>query len=196
MLKKILIMLGLVVGAISCINMGATDTGKPSKAPVAETQVVNAAKTNSTVKKGTILRGKATKISDGDTITIEQQGVKYRIRFYGIDAPESSQVYGAKSRLALENIIKDKELKIVCKDKDRYGRIVGQVYSEEQDVNLAMLKLGAAWFYEQYARDNDAYRQAAAQAKREKIGLWSNPNPQNPSAYRREHKKQNVKRQN
>lgn len=182
----------MVVGAINFINMDATDIRKPAAitaAPVAlETPVVHAAKTNSRVKKGTVLMGQATKISDGDTITLEQQGVKYRIRFYGIDAPESSQIYGAKSRLTLEKIIKGKDLKIVCKDKDRYGRIVGQVFCAEQDVNLAMLKLGAAWFYEQYARANDAYRQAEAQAKREKIGLWSQPNPQNPSAYRREHK--------
>ncbi len=49
------------------------------------------------------LEGCVVRVADGDTVTVElDNGKRERIRFEGIDAPESTQSYGRKSR---ENLI-------------------------------------------------------------------------------------------
>jgi endonuclease YncB( thermonuclease family) len=37
-------------------------------------------------------------ISDGDTIKVLEDGVSKRIRFWGIDCPESTQAFGTKAK--------------------------------------------------------------------------------------------------
>lgn len=47
----------------------------------------------------TTIHGKVVKISDGDTITILEEGNKQtRIRFYGVDCPETGQDFGTVAR--------------------------------------------------------------------------------------------------
>lgn len=44
------------------------------------------------------LEGCVVRVADGDTVTVElDNGKRERIRFGGIDAPESSQTYGRES---------------------------------------------------------------------------------------------------
>lgn len=84
------------------------------------------------------LQGKVTRVSDGDTITVSSGGQKYRIRFLGIDAPESNQRFGAQSRnnLARELSACRNFVTIEYSEKDRYGRIVGKVLCNGKDLNL------------------------------------------------------------
>ncbi|CTU22603.1 thermonuclease family protein [Escherichia coli] len=49
---------------------------------------------------------KVVKIIDGDTITaLDNQNTSVKIRLYGIDAPESKQAFGQKSKQALSSAI-------------------------------------------------------------------------------------------
>ena len=74
--------------------------------------------------------------------------------------------------------------------KDRYGRLLGQVWLSEQDINLAQIEAGFAWHYAEYARDqrpSDRPRYAAAQeeARDARRGLWQDPKPIPPWQFRR-----------
>ena len=52
------------------------------------------------------IEGKVVKVIDGDTIDVlDNTSTKHRIRFYGIDAPESKQAYGQKAREFLASMI-------------------------------------------------------------------------------------------
>lgn len=44
------------------------------------------------------LTGSVYKIYDGDTITLHRDNKDYKIRFFGIDAPELKQEFGKESR--------------------------------------------------------------------------------------------------
>ena len=97
--------------------------------------------------------GRAT-VVDGDTLQIE--GVKERIRLYGVDAPESKQtcddargkryLCGSRSAEALAEII-GRNGRVQCfeEDRDRYGRIVAECATPRNTVvNAEMVRQGWA----------------------------------------------------
>ncbi len=94
------------------------------------------------------LNGKVIHISDGDTIhVLTNDKKKYKIRLNGIDAPESSQDYGNKSKENLKRYIYNKDVTVIYKSKDKYNRLLGTVYLNKQDINLQQIKDGYAWVY-------------------------------------------------
>ena len=100
------------------------------------------------------LRGKVVSIADGDTITVlDAQKVQHKIRFQGIDAPEKRQAFGTRSKEALSEKIGDKDVLVIWKEKDRYDRILGDVYLGKRHINLEMVQEGMAWHYKQYSKD-------------------------------------------
>ena len=128
--------------------------------------------------------GKVVGISDGDTITIiDTSNSRYRIRLDRIDAPERRQPFGEKSKQYLSALIFGKQVRIEYGKKDRYGRILGVVFCGGQEINLVMVQHGMAWHYSYY--DKTECYAAEREARRKKIGLWSDPNPVNPYDFRK-----------
>jgi hypothetical protein len=60
---------------------------------------------------------------------------------------------------------------------------IEQVVCNGIDANLEQVKLGMAWVYRQYASDQ-AYFEAEDEARKAKVGLWSQPNPTPPWDFR------------
>lgn len=140
----------------------------------------------------TSLNGVAQRVIDGDTIVlVDKSGQKHTIRFFGIDAPETNtkQPFGEEAKDFLASMIADKEVKIIVKDRDKYGRIVGIVKFEGKDINKIMVEKGYAWAYSYYT---EAYVAEHNKAKAEKIGLWADENSTNkaiePYKWRKSHK--------
>ncbi len=100
-----------------------------------------------TPNKGTIV-GAIIKVYDGDTITLQAQGKKHKIRLYGLDAPEIAQSFGVKARDYLLQLcpLHSKAL-VTIKNTDKYGRIVGIVSCNNTNVNAKLVKDGYAWAY-------------------------------------------------
>ena len=98
-----------------------------------------------------------------------------KVRLSCIDAPEMDQTpWGTEARDYLRSIA-GSTVKLVELDKDRYGRIVGDVYnSEEVNLNLALVKAGKAAVYDYFCEDTE-YKAAELQAKEAKLGIWSEP---------------------
>ena len=85
---------------------------------------------------------KVDRVVDGDTIVLMD---KTRVRLHGIDTPERDQPYGKQATRALDALIETKVF-VAEKDTDRYGRLVGVLYTPEGlNVNLAMVCGGHAW---------------------------------------------------
>ncbi|MEG1087780.1 MAG: thermonuclease family protein, partial [Cetobacterium sp.] len=95
---------------------------------------------------------------------------------------------GLKSLSVLKNMIDGKIVEVKEKDKDQYGRVVGEVYYNNKNLNLYMLETGNAWWYKQYAKDNVEFAAAQEKAKFEKLGLWKEDNPMAPWEFRRKNK--------
>ncbi len=134
-------------------------------------------------KEPKIISGIA-KVIDGDTIKIE----KKKIRFFGIDAPESKQLCkkawlsisflsfnksypcGEISTKRLKNKINNKF--IICKsnNKDRYNRFIAVCYKDKTNINSWMVSNGYAVAYRKYSKKFVSQENLA---KKEKLGLWS-----------------------
>ncbi len=118
------------------------------------------------------LSGRVVGIADGDTFTLltsDKQQVK--IRLAEIDAPESSQPYGNKSKQALSGLIFGKDVRVVVQTTDRYGRTVGRPYVGNLDVCEEMVRVGAAWVYRQYVVDESLF-DVENDARAARRGIW------------------------
>lgn len=130
--------------------------------------------------------GKCVGVTDGDTATVLVDGNRQvKVRFHGIDAPESSQDFGQRAKQKLSDLIYGKEVKVDILERDKYGRSVGKVYVGSTYTNYEMVKSGLAWHYVQYAKNDVELAFAEKQAKGAKIGLWSHANPTPPWNWRK-----------
>ena len=127
-------------------------------------------------------------IHDGDTMRLTCDGERIKVRLYCIDAPELAQKpWGRESRDHLRAIT-PQTVQLIRRDKDRYGRIVGEVIATTDDqqvnLNLEMVRSGQAALYRKYCRE-PRFREAHYQAQQAKAGIWSKPGlQQTPWEYR------------
>lgn len=137
------------------------------------------------------LRGTVVAISDGDTLTVlDASRRQHRVRLAAIDAPERRQAFGTKSRESLSAMAFRKDVVVDFQITEKYGRVLGRVLVDGQDVGLAQLRAGMAWHNVAYAKEQTplnriAYSEAESEARGLRRGLWSEPNPQPPWEFRR-----------
>ena len=126
---------------------------------------------------------KCTRVTDGDTITVTQNGFKSTIRLVGIDAPEKSrkkhdpgQPFSQTSTKYLAGMVLNNYVDIVPYGNDRYDRTLGVVYVDGKNVNLEMVKTGLAEVYRgkpAQGFDNGPYDKAENEARSAGKGMWS-----------------------
>ena len=139
--------------------------------------------------EGTIMR-----VVDGDTVVfLSTAGKQMTLRLAGIDAPEKGMPYGDLARKWLINLLNYGVVTAHTTKTDRYGRTVATVFSQGNDVNLALIKKGFAWHYKRYAceqtlGDVEAYARSESEAREKRVGLWQDESPVPPWLYRKCHK--------
>jgi endonuclease YncB( thermonuclease family) len=137
------------------------------------------------------LIGQVIKVVDGDTITIlDANKEQFKIRLSGIDAPEKNQAFGNVSKQSLSEMVAGKEVQVNYNKRGRYGRIIGKVLLNNEDVNLMQVKRGLAWHYKQYEREQEVedkalYAQEEYLAQKNRLGLWNDKNPIPPWQFRK-----------
>jgi endonuclease YncB( thermonuclease family) len=72
----------------------------------------------------------------------------------------------------LRQLLPNDVIRLKVKDKDRYGRVVAQLYYHNQDLGLELVRQGGAVVYAQYNNDM-SYQTAQVQAKQKRLGVWS-----------------------
>ena len=133
----------------------------------------------------TTFTGKVIKITDGDTIVVlTNDNEQIKIRLEGIDCPESSQDFGTRAKQATSDLCYGKQVKIIKSGEDKYGRTLGFVIVGDVNVNKELLRLGMAWHYKYFNKD-DELAKLEQEARKNNIGLWSQPNPVAPWDFRR-----------
>jgi endonuclease YncB( thermonuclease family) len=123
-------------------------------------------------------------ISDGDTLTVlnaEKHQVK--IRLAEIDAPESKQAFGQKSKQSLSDICFKKSVVVDDHGTDRYKRTLGRIKCDGVDANSEQVKRGMAWAYKKYLTDQ-SIADLEDTARASKTGLWADENPTPPWEFR------------
>lgn len=125
---------------------------------------------------------KVTKVFDGDTVQVQGQGLEFRIRMVAIDAPETGgskkkgQPYSQKATKVLRQLIQGKKVRLKQYGTGGYNRILAEIFSRGLNINLSMVRRGLAEVYRgRLSKNLDAalYKKAQADARRQKIGIWS-----------------------
>ena len=125
------------------------------------------------------------RVLDGDTVELSDN---QKVRLAQIDAPEKKQEGGPEAKLALERLVLNQTVRVEYEKIDRYGRIIGQIYLEDKDVNLTLVSEGWVWVYRAYPHEA-AYVYAEEKARIEHLGLWNTEAPLPPWEYRKLSKK-------
>ena len=128
-----------------------------------------------------IIEGKAI-VVDGDTIKINSE----KIRFSGIDAPESyfkgkeqfcfkdkkKISCGKLSKIFLIEKIGNQKVKCEIEAKpDRYKRKLGECFIEDKSLSRILVKNGYAFDYTRYSKKK--YLVEQEYAKKNSLGLWN-----------------------
>ena len=132
--------------------------------------------------------GKVSKVIDGDTIWVRSDSTTVKVRLSYIDAPELKQMFGMQSKKYLTSLVLDKNVEIHSYRRDRYKRVIGEVYihnnNESVFINAKLLKSGHAWVYKRY-RNNPYLMNLENFARMRKNGIWNLENPIEPWKYRK-----------
>lgn len=110
-----------------------------------------------------------------------------------IDAPEKSQPkWGAESLKKLLQLLPTGSDVTLNVDKiDLYGRVVAEIITKAKiNVNKKMVEIGQAVHYP-FQKGCDAYADLEKTAKKNKIGVWSDPTFQLPWTYRENNVREN-----
>jgi micrococcal nuclease len=112
--------------------------------------------------KGNKTYAKCVYVYDGDTIHVvfktpnSNECFKWVVRMNGIDTPEMKSKNAAEKKAAviardfLKNKILDKIIIVDCLDFDKYGRLLAEVFVEDNPVSLSqqMIECGHAKAYD------------------------------------------------
>jgi micrococcal nuclease len=117
-------------------------------------------------------------VTDGDTLTVADGR---RVRLAQVDAPETNQCFGSQATAALRVLTAGTSVVLRRPpggpEKDKYGRTLADVLVNGMSVNEALVREGAAEWYEQFA-DEDAdlarrLKAAEQEARDAGRGLWA-----------------------
>jgi endonuclease YncB( thermonuclease family) len=107
---------------------------------------------------------------------------KLTIRLVGIDAPEVShkkydpgQPFGQQSTKHLAGLVLNKPVDIKSHGPDRYGRTLGEVFLDGNNINLEMVKSGLAEVYRgtpAKGQNMETCWKAEEEARKAGKGMW------------------------
>lgn len=128
--------------------------------------------------------GKVVAVVDGDTLHVLTTSGVTKVRLADIDCPEKAQPFGQRAKLFTSELVFGKRVTVQFRDRDRYGRIVGQVtLPNGRILNREIIKSGYGWQFTKYSKDETLAKLQRA-AKAHGRGLWSVKNPIPPWEFR------------
>lgn len=175
-------LLSTVIATLFAVACSSSKVSSPS--PITITDTVQTSGTGRTL-------GKVVSVGDGDTIRVRTDASLITVRLACIDAPETAQApWGKLASDRLKELLPvgdPVELQVV--DTDRYGRTVAEVFRQNKNTNLQMVREGQAAVYRQYldgcSQNKDQYLQAELATQQQRLNFWSQDNPVMPWDFRR-----------
>lgn len=126
---------------------------------------------------------------DGDTIAVNMNGQVEKVRFVGVDTPETHkpntpvQCYGPAAAAYTKSVIGQQRVRLVSDplstDRDRYNRLLRYVYLPDgTDVNEELIKHGYGFYYPYFPFSKSRQFEAdEKQAMASHRGLWAACHP-------------------
>jgi len=119
--------------------------------------------------------GVVVNVASGDTVTVWEKGKQYIIRLYGIDIPDDKQNFGQKAKKFTSDLVFNKDLIVIPKGIDQYGRIIGIIYIGKKCLNEEIIKKGLSWVSRTDCNEPsvcEIWLELETSAKNNKLGLW------------------------
>ena len=131
---------------------------------------------------------KVIRVVDGDTIVINYNGKKEKVRLLCVNTPESvhpdkkqnipmgkvASKY-TKKKLTGKYVKLEFEIKRL---RGNYGRLLAYVFIDGQNLNLDLVRQGLSPYYTKYGKSekyDSVFRAAEKQARKEKLNIWGDP---------------------
>ena len=162
------------------------ETKTPEEKPKIESGVVGESLlANEDIRKSPTYQ--VLRVTDGDTIHINYNGKNKKVRLIGLDTPETKdprkpiQCFGREATAKMTELAENKNIRLEFDktqgERDKYGRLLAFVYSEDSK-NLAyeMIRQG---YGNEYTYNSNPYKyqnefkEAARKAREENKGLWA-----------------------
>ena len=138
---------------------------------------------------GATQNARVVRVVDGDTVIVRIAGAEYRLRYIGINAPESVTPGAPVERMGHEaaaaNLAlvagRDVTLEKDVSESDRFGRLLRYVWLHDGDdwllVNRELVRRGFAnaVTYPPDVKYQEDLREAEAEARAARVGLWARP---------------------
>jgi len=118
-------------------------------------------------------KAKVMAVIDGDTIEIEGGE---RVRYIGIDTPETDECYGPEATEANRELVEGKEIILLrdIENRGKYGRLLRYVIVDGRFVNAVQARLGYAEprSYGESVMVQQVLTLSGRYAMEQKVGLW------------------------
>ena len=132
--------------------------------------------------------GVVTRVVDGDTVWVKvganQKPLKVRIE--GIDAPEICQAGGLQAHNALKSHVLGQPVVLTSRAHDDYGRTIGTLHWQGEDVGRWLVLRGHAWVYS-FRHKRSPYADELAQAQNARRGVFIDVSAEEPRLFRKRH---------
>ena len=132
---------------------------------------------------------RVTEFADGDTISVDMNGKTERIRFIGVDTPETHdprkpvECFGQVASSYTKQLIGDDPVRLeadsLSTNRDRYDRLLRYVYtSDNKLVQAEIIKNGYGFAYLSFPfSKSEEFREYEREAREQNRGLWSGCQP-------------------
>jgi len=200
----LLLVAGLL--ATACVDSGPEGSGAPVGTVAAATRTATPAGTAPTAALPTLTptgtaptaalptatatevppageRAEVTRVVDGDTIDVLMAGTTYRIRYIGIDTPETVdprrpvQCYGREASQRNRELVEGKtvELEKDVSETDEFGRLLRYVWVAGEMANATLVREGyaVASTYPPDVKHQELFLELQREAIAAGRGLWS-----------------------
>lgn len=129
------------------------------------------------------VRATVTRVVDGDTIEVNLGGVIYKVRYIGIDTPETVhptqpvECFGHEASAKNSELVAGKMVRLEkdVSETDKYGRLLRYVWVGDIFVNDYLVRQGYAYAstYPPDVKYADQFAQAQTEAVENNRGLWA-----------------------
>jgi endonuclease YncB( thermonuclease family) len=120
---------------------------------------------------GSEIVGTVTEVISGDTLVVADGARRIEVRLADVNAPQGSDYFAPGARALLSGMAKDREVRVSVTGSAGPQAVFGRVTVVKLDVNLEMVKRGAAFVCWDLPVDT-YFRPWENAAKRFRLGLW------------------------
>jgi micrococcal nuclease len=167
------------------IKRVGTPTPAGTTSPAATSIPIEITPAKSCVSSGRPQMAKVLDVIDGDTITVLLDGLVVKIKYIGVDAPESVsrlEYLGKQSKTRNRDMVFGRDVLLYRDetDRDRFDRLLRYVFVDDKFINYELVSQGYALALDEPPESDCAllFKEAEASVKKQALGIWAPHTPQ------------------